>query len=307
MKSLFSPITMLLGHVPSRLPYDFGRLLALLRRYPHPTILRVHGDTLRRVIRVSGAHVLIEVEADGDLLGVRALASDGDFDRASALTQVVHILNLDSKRDALQTALESHPALRAALAPVIGLPLLRAIDLFEPLACAVIEQQISWRAALKAQHWLMGWAGEGVSYAGEWWTAFPSSTRMAAASHEALLPLKITHKRIDLLRSLAQAVSDGAFDLTTLTGMDEAGRMRALTAIKGIGSWTAAVALSRAYGAGFSVPVNDVALQAAAYFYLTGRDGRFSADELGEKLGVLGDWAGTAAELLLCRWVLERY
>jgi len=288
-------------------PYDFGLLLALLRRYPHPTIARAHADSLRRVIRVGGAHVLIEVTADGDSLAVHALASDGDYDREVALTQVAHILNFDSGRVSLQTALESQPLIGDALAPVIGLPLLRAADVFEPLACAIIEQQISWRTALKAQRWLMEWAGEGVTYQGERWAAFPSAARLAAASHEDLLPLKITHKRIDLLRSLAQTVSDETFTLAALNGMDEAGRMGALTAIKGIGPWTAAVALSRAYGAGFTVPVKDVALQAAAYFYLNGRDGRFSADELGATLSVLGDWSGTAAELFLCRWVLERY
>jgi len=282
-------------------------VLALLRRYPHPTIFRAHGDGLRRVIRGAGAHVLIEVTAEGDSLRVDALASDRDFDPSAVLTQVAHVLNLTGARQALQTVLESHPILRDALMPVIGLPLLRAPDIFEPLACAVIEQQISWRTALKAQRWLMEWAGEGVAHQGTWWAAFPSAARIAAASHDDLLPLKITHKRIDLLRSLAQTVMNGTFDLTTLAGMDEAGRMHALTAIKGIGPWTATVALSRAYGAGVTVPVKDVALQAAAYFYLNGHDGRYSAEELGATLGVLSDWSGTAAELLLCRWVLERY
>lgn len=289
-------------------PYDFGQLLALIRRYPHPTTDRVSGDSLRRVFRVGGALVLAEMCADGDDLRAEAVASDGAYDPADLAQQVAHWLGIDHQRAGLAAALADHPRLREALQPVIGLPLLRAADLFEPLACAVIEQQISWRGALRAQHWLMDWAGEGVrSVDGAWHAAFPSAARLAAASHDDLLPLKITHKRIDLLRGLAQAAADGSLNLAALDGLAEADRMRALTALKGIGAWTAAVALSRRYGAGAAVPLNDVALQAAANVYFFGREGRLPVEVLASELAPLGVWAGTAAALLLCRWVLERY
>lgn len=289
-------------------PYDFGLLLALIRRYPHPTTDRVSGDGLRRVFRVGGALVMTEVCAAGDQLHAEVAASDGAYDPADLARQVTHWLGIDHERTGLVAALADHPRLREAVQPVIGLPLLRAPDLFEPLACAVIEQQISWRGALRAQHWLMEWAGEGVRSAdGAWHPVFPSAARLAEASHEDLLPLKITHKRIGLLRGLAQAAADGALDLAALDGLAEADQMRALTALKGVGAWTAVVALSRRYGSGAAVPLNDVALQAAANVYLFGREGRLPVEILASELTPLGAWAGTAAALLLCRWVLQRY
>jgi DNA-3-methyladenine glycosylase II len=298
---------MFLGHLVPIAPYDFEMLLALLRRFPHQTTARVHDHSVRRVCRVGRALVLIQAEADGQAIAIRALATDGEFDSAVAFDVSAHIFQINHRRADFRVALADHPTLSNALSPVIGMPLLRAPDLFEPLMCAVIEQQISWRVALKAQRWLMDWAGEGVSYQGDWWAAFPSPTRLVAASHEELLPLKITHKRINLVRSIAQAVIDGTLDLDSMANLDELTQIRALTTLKGVGTWTAAVALSRAYGAGATIPTNDVALQAAAYFYINGRDGRYTPDELGSVLGVLGEWGGLTAELLLSRWVIERY
>lgn len=297
---------MLLGRLSPVAPYDFSTLLALLRRFPHQTTARLHEQTVRRVIRCGTTQILIGAEADGDALVIRALTADGDFDPAAVLSIAAHLFQTDHHRAKLAQTAADYPPLQAALSPVIGMPLLRAPDLFEPLICAVIEQQISWRAALKAQHWLMGWAGEGLSYEGDWWPAFPSAARLAAMTHDELLPLKITHKRIDLVRSIAQAVTDGALNLE-LAHLDEPAQIDALTSLKGVGTWTAAVALLRAYGVGMTIPTRDVAMQAATYFYLHGRDGRYSPDELGAVLSVLGEWGGLAAELILSRWVIERY
>lgn len=297
---------MLLGTLTPVAPYDFEALLTLLRRFPHQTTATVYENTVRRVIRVGMAQVLIQAASDEDGLAIHALTADEDFDPAVALSLASHIFQVNHRRAELRDALTHHPALEAALSPVVGMPLLRAPNLFEPMICAVIEQQISWRAALKAQRWLMDWMGEGLTYQGQWFAAFPSPARLAAASHEDLLPLKITHKRIDLARSIAQAVEDGSLNLD-LAHMDEPAQVRALTALKGVGTWTAAVALLRAYGVGMTVPVNDVAMQAATYFYVNGRDGRYTPDELGAVLGVLGEWGGLAAELILARWVIERY
>lgn len=298
---------MFLGKLSPNAPYDFGMLLALLRRFPHQTTARVYGESVRRVIRLGDTQLLIQAEPDGAEIAFEALKADGDFDPAEALKIAARIFQIHHQRAVFQAILPPHVALNMALMPVIGLPLLRAPNLFEPFICAVIEQQISWRAALKAQRWLMDWAGEGLVYQREWYAAFPSARRLASTAHDELLPLKITHKRIDLVRSIAQAVSDGTLNLDSLDGLAESDQIQALTSLKGIGDWTATVALSRAYGAGATIAVKDVALQAAAYFYLNGHDGRYTPDDLGAAVGVLGEWGGLAAELILSRWVIERY
>jgi DNA-3-methyladenine glycosylase II len=287
---------------------DLPLLVRLLERYPHQTTDRVTDGRVYRPFRVGAARVLMQAGLTDGRLMVTCVAHDAPYDRAETDRLARHWLGLDAPpRDGLREVLAAHPTLESAVSPVLGLPLLRAPDLFEPLMCAIIEQQISWRGALRAQAWLMDWVGDGLCYDGGVYPLFPTPERLAAASHEELLPLKITHKRIDLLRRVAEAVASGALDLARLDDLDEDGRMGVLTQLKGVGAWTAAVALGRRYGAGRVVPVNDVALQAAANAYVYGREGRLPAEALGALLAPLGVWAGTAAALLLCRWVIERY
>ncbi|MBL8155098.1 MAG: DNA-3-methyladenine glycosylase 2 family protein, partial [Anaerolineae bacterium] len=80
-----------------------------------------------------------------------------------------------------------------------------------------------------------------------------------------------------------------------------------LVALKGIGHWTAAVTLERAFGYAQWIPHNDVALQSAANRYLNGGTGRMAAEQVEAAFRQWGDYGGLAARYTLLRWVLDEY
>ena len=80
-----------------------------------------------------------------------------------------------------------------------------------------------------------------------------------------------------------------------------------LLSLKGIGPWTARVFLSKRFGYRALVPLNDVALQRAAAWFIKGEKGKLSPLELEEALSPFGELAGEAAHRILMRWVLETY
>lgn len=288
-------------------PYDFDKLLQLLRRFPTTVLDHAHGDTYRRVLRVSDQLALVQVQVDNPpdpVLTVSVLAQTGQIDTATLTAELGKVLALADDRRAFSEYVQANPLLHAAIEPVITLPMLRSQTAYEALVSAIIEQQISWRGALKAQRWLLEWGGHSIEHDGERWYAHPTPDQIAGATLSDLKPLKITDKRIRLLIQVSQEVVAGRLQLDHLSASEA---YPILTAIKGIGHWTAAVTLSRTLRSTNYVGTNDVALQAAVNWYFFGREGRADVKTLIDLFAGLGEHAGRTADLVLSRWVIERY
>jgi DNA-3-methyladenine glycosylase II len=181
----------------------------------------------------------------------------------------------------------------------------RTETMYEALINTVVEQQIAWTAAQRAQRLLCEWGGEFVEYEDVRYYALPQPSRLAVASPAELKMLKITDRRSAVLIRIAGEVAAGRLDLEDLRGLPPAERYARLTAINGIGHWTAVMAHARAYGAYPHTASNDVALRAAVKRYLP----QFAdaPDPIEAAFADCGEFAGPAAMFLLSRYVIDRY
>jgi 3-methyladenine DNA glycosylase/8-oxoguanine DNA glycosylase len=315
-------------------PYHFPALLELIRRHPAPTLDIAAGTTYRRVFAQGDHLALVEAnltpkgsvyapqppteqsnqalpslrsgEGLGEGIKISLLTQSGAIDEAQLIQQVAHVLAIESpQRAALCSLIQNDARLQAICAPLIGLPMLRAETLFEALICVIIEQQIAWRAAVKAQRWLLEWGGRYLDYEGQRYYAFPTPQQLATATTDDLKPLKITFKRIELIRHLAGKYPLPEFaDIALSTPNDT---YHALLKIKGIGHWTAAVITQRVHGTSPFVADNDVALQAAVGRYFYDRTGKVSQQEVSATFAPYGEHGGDAAFYTLVRWVFDEY
>ncbi len=286
-------------------PYDFQKLLALLRCYPYATLDRVHESAYRRVFRVEGQLSLVEITGGGTveqpILQVRCLAGF-PVNETALLEKVQHVMDVESEsRAAFFQMAQQDKKLQSIVGDLYGLPLLRAEDVFEALVTTLIEQQIAWKAALRAQRWLLEWANQAIEYEGETYYAFPTPHQIAAATVDNLKPLKITFRRMEFLISIAQKMVSG--ELTS----EKLSTYEALLKLKGVGHWTAAVILSRAFGHRHQLTYNDAALQAAVNRYFYGQKGRASPQALIDAFAAYDGFAGDAALYTLLRWVFDEY
>lgn len=119
---------------------------------------------------------------------------------------------------------------------------------------------------------------------------------LIAASDEAYRAAGLSMPKIRTLRAVAAAVRDG-LDLAALehTGADEA--HAALTAVKGIGPWTADCYLLFCLGHADAFAAGDLALQEAARLVF-GLDARPGAAALAARAEAWRPWRGVAARLL---------
>ncbi|MBI1282134.1 MAG: hypothetical protein GC179_28665 [Anaerolineaceae bacterium] len=293
-------------------PYNFGLLLDFLTRFAHPTLNIVRASAYWRVVQSpAGGLALLRVAGssavDNPQLDVNVVTSSGDVDDQSLVETIKHILPLQHDRSAFYACAANESDLWMVVEPLIGLPELRSSSVFEALIETIIEQQISWVTAQKAQRWLVEWVGNMLEYDEHIYYAFPTAEQIAAATVDDLKPLKITFKRMALMIDLASQVASGQLDLEGLREVSPAEAYKRLMAIKGIGHWTAAVTLERAFGYSDWVAHNDVVLQAATNRYLLGGSGRIPPELVTATFARYGDHAGLAARYTMFRWVFEQY
>ena len=130
-----------------------------------------------------------------------------------------------------------------------------APDPFEMLVGAVTAQQVSLYAAGAIRNRLVERFGEPV---GRVW-AFPTRDRLALATEEELFSLGFSRRKAEYVISLAR--SD--LDLSALALLPDEEVKARLTALRGLGEWTADWFLARHLGRPRAWPAGDLALRKA--------------------------------------------
>lgn len=108
-----------------------------------------------------------------------------------------------------------------------------APDAFQALVRAIVAQQVSAKAARTVYARLTDLVPGGQL----------TADALLAHDPEALRATGLGPAKTRYLTDLAAHVADGRLDLGALHGQDDAGVVRALTAVRGIGTWTAEVFL----------------------------------------------------------------
>jgi AraC family transcriptional regulator of adaptative response / DNA-3-methyladenine glycosylase II len=221
-----------------RPPYDWESMLAFLGHRAIEGVEAVTRDAYARTISIAYRGALhvgrIEVRRSPRKPALRVAVSP-------SLARAVPVVLSRVKR-AFDLACD--PAVvAAALGPLAaGHPGLRVpgtFDGFELAVRAVVGQQISVRAARTLLGRIAREFGEpaGADEGDALTWLFPTAARMAAVPPGALAKLGMTQARARTLVALAAAVASGALPLEPESDVDAT--LKALTALPGIGTWTA--------------------------------------------------------------------
>jgi DNA-3-methyladenine glycosylase II len=188
-------------------------------------------------------------------------------------------------RAALARLIAAEPRFRAVLDIAGAPPLRRRPAGFAGLAAIVVSQQLSTASAGAI------WGRLAAAYD----PVAPGSILRARATR--LAKLGLSAPKIRTLRAIATAVDEGALDLPTLAGLPADEAHAALTAVHGIGPWTADIYLLTCLGHADAWPAGDLALQEAARLAFT-----LNARPAAKAMVILAEpwrpWRGVAARVL---------
>ena len=124
-----------------------------------------------------------------------------------------------------------------------------------------------------------------------------SPAAVADLSPDAMRAAGLSRAKAETLQRVGAAVLAGDLDLDHLCALDGRTAIRAMTAIKGVGPWTAEVYLLFCAGHPDIFPAGDVALQSAAAHVL-GLEVRPKPQALSVLAEDWSPWRGVAARLL---------
>jgi DNA-3-methyladenine glycosylase II len=235
-------------------PYAFELSTARYRAFGTDLANLWHERGLHRV--VGGREVRI-TEAPG---GVDVEPLNAEIEPV-----VRKLLGAEFDLDAFYAFTAAEPVLAGLGNDLHGLRPPIAVEPFETLVTSITAQQVSLRAAFAIRNRLIERFGVRAEHA----YAFPTRGRLAAADPEELFTLGFSRRKAEYVTGLARS----GLDLHALALLPDDEVKAALTALPGIGEWTADWFLARHLARPRAWPAGDLGVRkAVSRFYGDGRD-----------------------------------
>ena len=248
-------------------PFDFeltaGYHTYFQSRYGTDTL---EGGVYRRLLDLGDKLVLASVRSAGTTddpeLALELRGPElGPEDVALAKERVSWLLGVDQDLLPFYELGRADKAMAGLVERFYGLHLPHTATVFEALVLAVLGQQISTSVARIIRTLLIETFGPSARFDGETYYAFPKPEAIWASSPAELYTMKLTRRKSEYVHGLAGSALDGAVGLESLGGLTDQQIVEKLTALRGVGLWTAQWALIRAVGRPDALPLGDLALR----------------------------------------------
>ncbi len=241
-------------------PLDIPASLELFRRSGDDLLDRWDGATLVRTHPLAGGAVGYACRVTGSIDAPVLQVQVEQPAHAALIEQVVRSSFVPAPPEFV-ALLERDPVLARLNAAYPGLRPVRQFDLLSALVRCISAQQVNLRwavitrrrlaEAFGAQHQV----GAHIVYS-------LSAQRLAGASVGEIRALQFTTRKAEYLIAVAEAIAAGRLDLPTLTALPDEDVIARLTALRGIGRWTAEWILARGLGRA-CVVAGDLAVRKA--------------------------------------------
>ena len=248
-----------------RPPLAWESMLAYLRLRAIPGVESVDETHYRRTVAIGEHQGFIDVSlaSSGTALEVE-VSPDLAPVIGAVIVRVKNLFDLGATPDAVAEVLSLDPMLAAVVRRLPGLRVAGAFDGFELAVRAVLGQQVSVRGA--------------TTLAGRWAAAFgtpiattphaaltvlpPSAARMCSVAADEIASLGVVGARARCLVALAHAAAERRIVLGLAADVEE--QIERLTALPGIGPWTAQYIAMRALRWPDAFPAEDLMVLRAA-------------------------------------------
>jgi DNA-3-methyladenine glycosylase II len=235
----------------------------VLQRRPSNAVDVWHQGRYQRLLTLSSGLALVEVEnrgsvADPDVRFRIRKGSTTAATRVEARTLLRKMLGLDVDPAPFQELVEAESTFRATALALRGMRPPRFAGLFEAFASVVPFQQLSLDAGVAIVGRLVAKFGEHLRYDGRDVYAFPTANAIAETRLAPLRACGLSARKAQALRDIARATDSGVLTEERLASLSTHEALRTLTALSGIGPWSASLVLLRGLGRLDVFPPGDV-------------------------------------------------
>ena len=243
-----------------REPFDAGQLLGFLGARAIPGVEQFAGGSYRRTMALEHGDAVVGLRPGPGHIEASFVVEDLR-DLTAAVNRCRRLLDLDADPEAADATLGSDPLLGPLVAARPGLRVPGTTDPFELAVRAVCGQQVSVGGARTVVGRLVAAAGRPLRLAASHPGLTHTFPRAAALLEAPDGVFAMPASRREALRQLARAVAEG--DVTLDAGAEPTELRRQLTALPGIGPWTADYVVMRGLSHPDTVMAGDLSVRRA--------------------------------------------
>ena len=228
-------------------PVDIPASLEFFRRNGDDLLDRWDGEYFIRTQRVSDATVAYACQPLGTVKRPAMRVSITDPAHQEAITETVKTTFIQPPAAEYLYLLAHDPLLADLDKRFPGLRQVRQFDLFTALVRSISAQQVNLRWAATTRRRLAEAFGERHSV-GPHVVYSLDPQRLAQVNPAELRALQFTTRKAEYIIGAAQAIASGSLSLEKLAALPDDEVIAQLTALRGIGRWTAEWLLARTLG-----------------------------------------------------------
>jgi 3-methyladenine DNA glycosylase/8-oxoguanine DNA glycosylase len=264
-------------------PLDLRRTLAIHQRGSGDPTMRTIAGRIVRATRTADGPATVALLQSGDRVEAEAWGPGAE----RLLEAVPGLIGAEDDRAAFDA--RHHPLVAELDRRHRGIRIGRTGAVLEALVPAILEQKVTGTEAWRGLRGLVrGWGEPAPGPFGL--RLLPEPAAIAAIPYHAFHPIGVERRRADLVRRVA----DRAIRFEEVLGLSREAAYARLTALPGIGPWTAAEVMLRAAGDPDAVSVGDFHLPNLVAFTLAGEIR--GTDE--RMLELLEPWRGQRARVI---------
>jgi len=246
--------------------FNFLDVLVYLNRNPKEVLHQVDLENrcVTKAVSIDGKNIIIRISNQDDYLSLEFLSGDVDADTKIKVGCYVDEW-FDLNRDLepfYQLASKDH-LISEVVSSYKGLRIIGVEDLFEALCWAIMGQQISLHVAYSLKQKLVTTFGESVNFKNKTYWLFPTPEKIESISLEDLREISFTQRKAEYVLGVAKLMKAGSLSREQFEGHSLEQMEKELTAIRGIGKWSANYVIMRCFRHPDAFPLADVGLHNA--------------------------------------------
>ena len=227
-------------------PLDVAASLEMFRRAGDDGIDRWDGSTLVRTVQLDGRVAAYTLTTRGTVATPRVVVATDHADDLQAVTRIVQ-RTFVADEAALAQLRAIDPVVAALDERYPGLRPVRQFDLLGALVRSISAQQVNLEFATVTRRRLAEAFGRRYAVDGfQVWR--PDATVLARLRAADLRALQFSNRKAEYIIGAARAIAAGEVSLPLLEGLPDDEVTSRLTALRGIGLWTAEWLLARTLG-----------------------------------------------------------
>ncbi|MFD2446945.1 DNA-3-methyladenine glycosylase family protein [Bacillus sp. CGMCC 1.16607] len=280
--------------------FNFQECLVFLGRSQLEILHQIRDGYLYKLVKLDEEMILLKIGNNHHSIQVEfPMHKPSTSVREKVAAYIWEWFDLNQRLSGFYEVANNDAILKQMANKYYGLRIICIPDLFEALTWAIMGQQINLSFAYTLKKRFVEQFGECLTFEGENYWIYPTAEKIAILEVEDLRKLQITFRKAEYIIGVAKTMANGNISKELLQQEPNIQSVQnSLTAIRGVGAWTADYVRMKCLHDPTAFPIADVGLHQALKLQL-GLEQKPTIEEIRD---IAVNWEGWQAYATFYLW-----